>query len=64
MPEYFVETEHIRGERRVYWVAKKAETGLYRAARPIQVTEVTTSKRKAERDCDALNSSVTNGDRA
>lgn len=65
MPKYFVETEHVRGEPRIYWVAEKLSGPHYRS-RTRSVTEFTTSKRKAEKDCDRLNGqsvSVTNGDR-
>ena len=52
MTRYIIQTEHIRGERRLYWVedrSKKYGRGFD------QVTEHTTDQRKAQRWCDKLN---------
>lgn len=52
MSRYIVQTEHIRGEPRIYWVEdtrKKYGKGYG------QATDHTTDKRKAERWCDDLN---------
>lgn len=52
MDRYFVDTEHIRGEPRVYWVADRNFRTRHRAK---GITDGTTDKRKAERECDKLN---------
>lgn len=54
---YIVDTEHVRGERRLYWVMDTLQRGL-RGVDCKQVTEHTTDKRKAERWCDKLNAEI------
>ncbi len=58
MARYFVDTEHVRGERRVYWVADRGQRAIRGVGMGKQVSDCTTDKRKAERQCDKLNGPV------
>lgn len=63
MSRYFIQTEHIRGEKRIYWVEDSHKT--YGRSH-VQVTEHTTDQRKAQRQCGDLNendAALSNGER-
>ena len=55
MAKYFVDTEHIRGEPRLYWVSERVEGNGVLKDGVRSASDVTTSKRKAQRECDRLN---------
>lgn len=49
---YFVQSEHVRGEPRIYWICDRANKFGRGFA---QVGNHTTSERAAERRCERLN---------
>ncbi len=57
-PRYMVQSEHVRGERRVYYVidrqAYENRTDRYSSS-GVACTRATTDRRTAERQCDKLN---------
>lgn len=55
MARYYVETEHIRGESRIYWVAERLPGNGAITSHTRSASEITISKRKAEKECDRLN---------
>ena len=52
MMRYFVQSEHVRGEKRIYFVCDKTKITRHGDG---QISDHTTDKRKAERWCGELN---------
>lgn len=57
MSRYYVDTEHVRGERRIYWVADRTSDRIGGRITRGRIVSRTMTKQAAERECARLNAS-------